>query len=148
MAARNMAKPKVFYGPLNINITDGEVEPTDKFNLDLPSHIAAVLDITKKVETIELLTKEKVEFVKATKLEFSLPIDEIDSTDIGNIDDGIDLILTTTKGGANGTGELLTIADCQQIWADIEGGKTVIKATKNIEGDTLADLFTLADNAA
>ena len=146
MPARNIAKTKVFYGPLNANITDGAVEPADLLDLDLPTHVAAVMNITKKVETVELVTKVKTEFVKATKLDFSLPIDEIDATDIGNIDDGVDLILTTTKGGGNGTGELLTIADCQQIWADIEGGKTVIKAVKTIEGDTLSSLYTLSDN--
>lgn len=148
MAARSISTQKVFYGPLNINITDGEAVPSDLLDLDLPSHVAAVLNITKKVETVELVNKKKLEFVKATKLEFSLPINEIDATDIGNIDDGVDLILTTSKGGTNGTGHLLTIADCQQIWADIEANKTVIKATKTIEGDTLASLFTLASNAA
>jgi len=149
MAARSIAKTKVFYGPLNINITDGDdVAPVDKLNLDLSTHVKAVLNIIKKVETMELVNKKKIEFVKATKLEFSLPINEIDDTDISNIDDGVDLILTTSKGGANGTGMLLTIADAQQIWADIEGNKTVIKASKTIEGDTLASLFTLSDNAA
>ena len=148
MAARNILPSNVFYGPLNVNITDGEAVPADLLDLDLPSAAIAVLNITKKVEEIVLINKKKLKFTKATKLEFSLPIDEIAAADIGNIDDGIDLILTTTKGGANSTGELLTIADAQQIWADIEGNKTVIKGVKTIEGDTLANLFTLADNAA
>ena len=148
MAARSISTQKVIYGPLNINITDGEAVPSDLLDLDLPSHVAAVLNITKKVETVDLVNKKKLEFVKATKLEFNLPIDEIDASDIGNIDDGVDLILTTSKGGANGTGMLLTIADAQQIWADIEGNKTVIKAVKTIEGDTIANLFTLTDNEA
>ncbi len=75
----------------------------------------------------------------------AVEIDEVVTADLLSIrTTGDEVVLTSTTGGANGTGKTLTMAACDKIDAYVKGGKTYIIATKRVAAGAVA--YAITDN--
>ena len=145
MASRSLNLTNILYGPGTVTVNGGGAE---KLSLSLPD-LKPVLDnfnIKKVRSEEELVNGQELPFTQAQEAELSLLFDELDTTDFGAIDDGDEIVIASSKGGANGTGITATMSDCDIVYAEAEGFKTKIIARKTAEGDSLSDIITIADN--
>lgn len=79
------------------------------------------------------------------KVTLELVYDEVVQSDIQSINSGSYCKVSTSEGGANGTGLNIEISGSDQIVASIEDMKTKIMVENTVQGGTLP--YTIADNA-
>lgn len=146
MASRSLNLTNILYGPGTITVNGGAAE---KLSLSLPDLKPALdnFNVKKVRSEEELVNGQELPFTLAQEAELSLLFDELDATDFAAVDDGDEIVIASSKGGANGTGMTLTMASCDVVYAEAEGMKTKIIARKTAEGDDLSDIITIADNA-
>jgi len=146
MASRSINLTNIFYGPGTITVNGGGAE---KISLTLPDlkPVLDTLNIKKVRSEEEIVNGQELPFTLAQEAELSLLFDELDADDFGAIDDGDEIKIVSSKGGANGSGMTLTMASCDVVYAEAEGMKTKIIARKTAEGDDLSDIVTISDNA-
>lgn len=146
MASRSINLTNIFYGPGTITVNGGGAE---KISLTLPDlkPVLDTLNIKKVRSEEEIVNGQELPFTLAQEAELSLLFDELDADDFGAIDDGDEIEIVSSKGGANGSGMTLTMASCDVVYAEAEGMKTKIIARKTAEGDDLSDIVTISDNA-
>lgn len=145
MASRNLNLTNILYGPGTITVNGGGAE---KVSLSLPDLKPALdsFNIKKIRSEEELVNGQELPFTLAQEAELSLLFDELDTTDFAAIDDGDEIVIVSSKGGANGSGMTFTMASCDVVYAEAEGMKTKIVARKTAEGDSLSDIVTISDN--
>lgn len=98
-----------------------------------------VVELEDGTEVIEVLARDiTVEFVHSDVLDADL--DTINGATIDEIE------IKTSTGGANGTGMIFNMQDCDDITAYLDAMKTHIIAKKSIAGNTIT--YTVTDVAA
>jgi len=145
MASRSLNLTNILYGSgtLAVNLAGAE-----KITLNIPD-LKIVTDgfsIKKIRMEQELVNAQELPFTVAQEASLEFLYDELQSADMVLIDDGDEIVIASTKGGANGTGITVTMALCDIVYSEVAGFKTKIVARKTAQGDSLASIITISDN--
>jgi len=149
VASRALDLTKVIRGRISsISVGDGTDKKLTISGLDVELTAETFVETINETE-VELENRAKVKRAVSREVEIVLSYSELDTTDLGTINDSTieDLIIITTDGGANDTGVTITIDGADSIVGYADGLKTKIKATKVSTSMTTLP-YTITDNAA
>ena len=144
MAARAINHNNVFHGRAQqLTVNKDSVE-----SIALQSLKDGVIDVNEEIKETDYECADATEINEdhGRKVVAELVYDEVVTADITAITDSDELIVTTSSGGANGTGQTFTMSDCDSIKAFVSNLKTKVVAKKTTTSGTLG--YVIADNAA
>ncbi len=148
MAARNITHVDIMRGrPIEFEVTNA-ADAEQLYINELKDGIISVNEEIKE-ESYEVEDGTEMIYNYARKCTIELTYSEVDTTDIGAVSGLVlgNFIVKTNTGGANSTGKILTMSDCDVIKAYIEDLKTKIVAVKTTSSEATLP-YTIADNAA
>jgi len=147
MSSRSLDLKNILYGPGTLEVN---LDAVEKLILNIPD-LKVITDgfsVKKIREEQEVVNGQELPFTVAQEASLEFLYDELQTADLELIDDGDEIVITSSKGGLNSTGILVTMAICDIVYAEAAGFKTKIVARKTAQGDSLSDIVTITDNDA